>query len=534
MWTDNIAEIDVLNYRPYCDVLMDIVYNSSIDNTTIGLYGNWGSGKSTILNFFQKKIDKDKYGCININAWVFEGYGDIKKALIKTILEELESNTSLYKIQINKIKELKRTNFLQLGANVLPEVASLTLNLLLHNIVPVPSILTKLKNKILNKEIKIDIDGIKKDFLKEVEEDNNELKNIRLFRKKFEEAVEESKLDRFIIIIDDLDRCAPERIIDCLEAVKLFLSVKKVIFIIAVDNRIVEYSVKAKYPEISGIYDIQKDYLNKIIQIPITIHQLVEEDISNYLFLLVLQQHIKQDIFEKFVSNSNHKNIFTYSVTKQINVLSSLFDLSQEIYKEKSTKELLMQDLDVINEIRDIVSGSLGGSPREAKKFLNTFFIRKSLLQLYFVDNINLSILAKLMALEIIDKKLYSELNYWVLQYPDIVEPLKNIMQSIEKGEDLQAEFQGWNNEKVINWLRTNPKDLYNENLSKYFYLSRSYKEGRALCTDITMTCRECGNEFIFTAGEQAFYAERGFNKQPERCSDCRRSRKNNRRNNNY
>jgi len=208
--------------------------------------------------------------------------------------------------------------------------------------------------------------------------------------------------------------------------------------------------------------------------------------------------------------------------------------LSQEIYKEKSTKELLMQDLDVINEIRDIVSGSLGGSPREAKKFLNTFFIRKSLLQLYFVDNINLSILAKLMALEIIDKKLYSELNYWVLQYPDIVEPLKNIMQSIEKGEDLQAEFQGWNNEKVINWLRTNPKDLYNENLSKYFYLSRSYKEGRALCTDITMTCRECGNEFIFTAGEQAFYAERGFNKQPERCSDCRRSRKNNRRNNNY
>ena len=35
---------------------------------------------------------------------------------------------------------------------------------------------------------------------------------------------------------------------------------------------------------------------------------------------------------------------------------------------------------------------------------------------------------------------------------------------------------------------------------------------------DITLTCRDCGQEFVFTAGEQAFYAEKGFKNQPKCC----------------
>lgn len=44
--------------------------------------------------------------------------------------------------------------------------------------------------------------------------------------------------------------------------------------------------------------------------------------------------------------------------------------------------------------------------------------------------------------------------------------------------------------------------------------------------SDITLTCSDCGSEFIFTAGEQAFYAEKGFTNQPRRCKACRDSRK--------
>lgn len=44
---------------------------------------------------------------------------------------------------------------------------------------------------------------------------------------------------------------------------------------------------------------------------------------------------------------------------------------------------------------------------------------------------------------------------------------------------------------------------------------------------DKTLKCKECGNEFVFTAGEQEFYAEKGFQNEPQRCKACRDKRKN-------
>ena len=44
---------------------------------------------------------------------------------------------------------------------------------------------------------------------------------------------------------------------------------------------------------------------------------------------------------------------------------------------------------------------------------------------------------------------------------------------------------------------------------------------------DKTLFCKACGNEFGFTAGEQEFYAEKGFENEPQRCKDCRQARKN-------
>jgi len=43
---------------------------------------------------------------------------------------------------------------------------------------------------------------------------------------------------------------------------------------------------------------------------------------------------------------------------------------------------------------------------------------------------------------------------------------------------------------------------------------------------DKTLTCRDCGQEFIWTAGEQEYYAQKGFANEPRRCPDCRRAHK--------
>ena len=43
---------------------------------------------------------------------------------------------------------------------------------------------------------------------------------------------------------------------------------------------------------------------------------------------------------------------------------------------------------------------------------------------------------------------------------------------------------------------------------------------------DKTLVCKDCGAEFVFTAGEQQFYAEKGFTNEPQRCPECRKARK--------
>lgn len=47
---------------------------------------------------------------------------------------------------------------------------------------------------------------------------------------------------------------------------------------------------------------------------------------------------------------------------------------------------------------------------------------------------------------------------------------------------------------------------------------------------DKTLVCKDCGKEFVFTAGEQEFYAEKGFQNEPVRCKSCRDARKASRR----
>ena len=56
---------------------------------------------------------------------------------------------------------------------------------------------------------------------------------------------------------------------------------------------------------------------------------------------------------------------------------------------------------------------------------------------------------------------------------------------------------------------------------------AKSQREGIIMFEDKTLVCKECGKEFVFTAGEQEFYAERGFQNEPQRCKSCRDARKN-------
>jgi CxxC-x17-CxxC domain-containing protein len=49
---------------------------------------------------------------------------------------------------------------------------------------------------------------------------------------------------------------------------------------------------------------------------------------------------------------------------------------------------------------------------------------------------------------------------------------------------------------------------------------------GEPSVEDKTFTCKDCGSEFVFTAREQHFFAEKGFQNQPQRCRECRQARR--------
>ena len=63
-----------------------------------------------------------------------------------------------------------------------------------------------------------------------------------------------------------------------------------------------------------------------------------------------------------------------------------------------------------------------------------------------------------------------------------------------------------------------------------YFKYLKKIFGGKKSMEDRTLVCQDCGAEFIFTAGEQEFYKEKGFDNEPKRCKECRDRKKNERR----
>ncbi len=84
MWTDNASGIDLLFYEPYEEIVSQDAISLGESALTIGLFVLWGAGKSTLLNLIGQKFENNKnILCINVNAWMFEGYEDAKTAIME-------------------------------------------------------------------------------------------------------------------------------------------------------------------------------------------------------------------------------------------------------------------------------------------------------------------------------------------------------------------------------------------------------------------------------------------------------------------
>nr|WP_232214847.1 P-loop NTPase fold protein [Prevotella sp. oral taxon 472] len=465
------------------DLIADIATNRELSPSTIGLYGDWGSGKSSLMKLVQKKIE-EKYPknekkkdtvktlCIEFNGWLFEGYEDTKTSLCGAILDALADKKRfskevtdyakelIKKIDINKIlgKGVKYglDLFLSGGIGILTDLS-------------LSSLLSTIKSNAGEVQAK-DIEEILS-MLKKNDKTRTEIKN---FRNEFKDLLKKSKVENVVVFIDELDRCLPDTVLEVFEAMRLFLFVEGMSFVIGADERLIQYSIKSKYKEVPGNnLDIGKEYLEKVIQYPLYIPQLTRAEVNQYLACLLLKQTLSDEKFKEILG-------IVYTLTPDQ-------DFSMDLISDKAPDltENCKQEMALARQISSVLAPSINGNPRQCKRFLNTLYMRLKLAEARNVI-LDKNILAKLMLAEYFNPEFFK-----AVTKPENRELFKDF----EKGEVLNDEnpFAVWKEKDWVKKWMQNDTRLENEKLDKYVYFSDiKNRYGQSNLDLLSPTARKC------------------------------------------
>jgi len=461
MWKDSETELDFLDFDYLIGILTDLIEDESLLPSSIGVYGDWGSGKSSLIRMSMKELEnkKDDIVCLVFNGWLFEGYEDAKTALMGTILDTIQSNrkltetakktiAGLYK-SVDKLKLLK--NSAKYGGDLLltggiGTLADLTIS----------SVVSKLgKGKEIN-------DGKIVQAVKD-ELDNKGIRDdIKEFQNNFSKLLNETKIKRLVVFIDELDRCSPDTILETLEAIRLFLFTGNSVFIIGADERHIAYAVKRKFDEIEGQQiNIGKEYLEKIIQYPIRIPRLNSKEVEFYITCLLFQKDLNSDEFKEIVEFLRQK--------KLENFLD--FQITYQLINEKSPDiaDKVKESINIAKQLSTVLASGLNGNPRHCKRFLNSLIMREKMAS-YKKVSLDRKVLAKVMLLEYFKSPLFRKIAE--LQVKENGKS-KSLAQLENNDMDESNELKVWMEDKwVQDWCKIEPK-LAEIDLRPYYYFTR-------------------------------------------------------------
>ena len=467
MWKDTETAEDLLGYRFHAKLLKDIVLDDNMLPTSIGIFGNWGYGKSSLMLLMQKEVDIEiakqnnagkewRVLQVRFNGWQYENYESTKYSLIQVLLDSVESYLSANKDFFEKLDGiLRRINLLKVGVLLFKKYAW-------------SKIPSKIKDNLpSSEELKacIDVDTIDK-FKAEFENDRTSL-FVTSFRKLFESIIKDAQFKSVIVYIDDLDRCSGERMIDCIEAIKLFLNVDHTAFVLGADERMVELAIKEHYPvqdrNKSVIYSPFSDYLEKLIQIPYRLPRLSFNEQATYIMFLLLKSKYPNyfnTVLEKFYEQKDKEPFKVYT----------LAHLKQDLNGQK------IADVEKLLEIVPMMNRFLNGTPRQLKRFLNTFDLRLRMVKVADMREIDSIILAKLMLLEYNFKyqRLFEALYGMQQLSQGIIKGIDKVEENANQGKKLEdPRWKEWADDDLVKaWLNVKPS-LAGVDLSPYFWIAR-------------------------------------------------------------
>jgi GTPase SAR1 family protein len=314
--TDDISPAPILDFDKYRDAIIKII-KESYPKFSIGIYGDWGSGKTTLMQSVYDQLEKENKDkekpiiLVWFNAWRYERE---EHFTIIPLLKTIE-----YKIPPKKYESLKKS---------FKEAAIFGLKISKDFVSGIVGNYFGKEAKDLTKEGISDlIDRVIPNL-----EKINELEKTTIYfegQEKIEREVKRLRDDnrdfRIVVFVDDLDRCSPQKVIEVFESIKIFLGLDGFIYVLGLSQKKIAQAIRKKY-------EFEKEeegdhYIKKIIQIPISLSEWNDDDVK--------------DLLNDFLSkNIIHK---TYQ--------------------------------DIINNNIGLVFKAVENNPREVKRFLNNFIV---------------------------------------------------------------------------------------------------------------------------------------------------------------
>jgi formylglycine-generating enzyme required for sulfatase activity len=350
LWSDREItrqEEDRFGSQDYAAVLADRAATADTP-LTLGIFGPWGSGKTSLMQLMRAFLPQQtKTGSplhsIWINVWQLSNQDQVWQAFLQAIFSAVNCQLHLWqRIDIGKLMRQLFSNSYRIVLVITPMILGAliarpeagwgdVLKLLLNPIAGAGTLLTvglglwtlvKPMVEAARQVVNFDLQAVLKYAPYEVQ-----ITELMQLQNRFGDMVRAlvGKQGRLVVFIDDLDRCAPDKVPDVLEAIKLFTTTPNCVYVLGLDHDIVRQGISAKYH--FEREEDATDYLEKIVQIPFHLPPLDEGRMESFVrdYYPDLQQicSTAPDVFSQGLEPNPRK------VKRALNIYRTLWELAE-------------------------------------------------------------------------------------------------------------------------------------------------------------------------------------------------------------